>query len=130
MTAEIIPFNPLDIKNLGASIAEAMLAGKVHSLGKIPEFSGAGIYAIYYQGGFAAYNEITKRNKDVKTAPIYVGKAIPAGARKGGGKGAGGLRGKTLSNRLAEHAESIRAVSNLDIADFSCRFLVLLKELE
>ena len=33
MTANIIPFNPLDKKNLGASVAEAMLATKVHRLG-------------------------------------------------------------------------------------------------
>lgn len=58
-----------------------------------------------------------------KTAPIYVGKAVPAGARKGGGAGANG--GKPLFNRLSEHAESIRSVGNLDIDDFACRFLVV-----
>ncbi len=125
MTADIIPFNPLDKKNLGASVAEAMLAGKVHPLGNLPEFKGAGIYAIYYAGDFAPYHEISKRNKDGKAgAPIYVGKAVPAGARKGGGLASGG-NGKPLFNRLSEHAESIRSVSNLNIEDFSCRFLVV-----
>lgn len=124
MTADIIPFNPLDKKNLGASVAEAMLAGKVHPLGGLPEFKGAGIYAIYYVGDFAPYGEIAKRNKGAKTAPIYVGKAVPAGARKGGGT-ASGTGGKPLFNRLSEHAESIRAVSNLNIDDFACRFLVV-----
>lgn len=123
MTADIIPFNPLDKKNLGASVAEAMLASKFHPLGDLPEFKGAGIYAIYYGGDFAPYGEIAKRNKNSKTAPIYVGKAVPAGARKGGGAGANG--GKPLFNRLSEHAESIRAVANLDIKDFTCRFLVV-----
>lgn len=123
MTANIIPFNPLDKKNLGASVAEAMLATKVHRLGNLPEFKGAGIYAIYYTGSFKAYAEIAKRNKDAKTAPIYVGKAVPAGARKGGGSGSTG--GKSLFNRLTEHAESIRAVDNLNIEDFTCRFLVV-----
>jgi hypothetical protein len=123
MTAEIIPFNPLDKKNLGASVAEAMLAGKVHPLGELPEFKGAGIYAIYYAGPFAPYAEIAKRNKGAKTAPIYVGKAVPAGARKGGGAGGGG--GRPLFNRLSEHAESIRAVESLSIDDFTCRFLVV-----
>lgn len=125
MTANIIPFNPLDKKNLGASVAEAMLAGKVHPLGTLPEFRGAGIYAIYYTGDFAPYGEIAKRNKDGKAgAPIYVGKAVPAGARKGGGA-ASGNGGKPLFNRLSEHAESVRSVSNLNIEDFSCRFLVV-----
>lgn len=124
MTADIIPFNPLDKKNLGASVAEAMLAGKVHPLGDLPEFKGAGIYAIYYAGDFTPYAEIAKRNNDAKTAPIYVGKAVPAGARKGGGS-ASGSGGKPLFNRLSEHAESIRSVSNLNVEDFTCRFLVV-----
>ncbi|MFZ2267557.1 MAG: Eco29kI family restriction endonuclease [Azonexus sp.] len=125
MTAEIIPFNPLDKKNLGASVAEAMLAGAVHSLGGLTNFKGAGIYAIYYSGDFGPYEEIAKRNQGGNpTAPIYIGKAVPAGARKGGGIGLGVI-GRPLFNRLSEHAESIRAVSNLKIEDFSCRFLVV-----
>ncbi|HPT50395.1 MAG TPA: Eco29kI family restriction endonuclease [Accumulibacter sp.] len=124
MTADIVPFNPLDKKNLGASVAEAMLSGKVHPLGDLPEFKGAGIYAIYYSGDFAPYREIARRNKDGKAgAPIYVGKAVPAGARKGGVATLGN-GGKPLFNRLCEHAESIRAVANLCIEEFSCRFLV------
>ncbi|GHU18300.1 type II restriction-modification system endonuclease [Betaproteobacteria bacterium] len=124
MTADIIPFNPLDKKNLGASVAEAMLTGKVHPLGNLSEFNGAGIYAIYYTGDFIPYDEIAKRNRKAKTAPIYVGKAVPAGARKGGGA-TSATGGRPLFNRLSEHAESIRSVSNLCIDDFSCRFLVV-----
>lgn len=123
MTADIIPFNPLDKRNLGASVAEGMLTSKIHPLGDLPEFKGAGIYAIYYAGSFAPYAGIAERNKDAKTAPIYVGKAVPAGARKGGGTGTAG--GKPLFNRLSEHAESIRSVANLNIEDFTCRFLVV-----
>ncbi len=123
MTADIIPFNPLDKKHLGESVAEAMLASKFHPLGDLPEFKGAGIYAIYYSGNFPSYAEIAKRNKNAKTAPIYVGKAVPAGARKGGGSGSAG--GMPLFNRLSEHAESIQAASNLNIEDFTCRFLVV-----
>ena len=125
MTAEIIPFNPLDKKNLGASVAEAMLASAVHPLDALPEFKGAGIYAIYYTGDHEAYGELARRNKDGKfNAPIYVGKAVPAGARKGGGL-ASGTVGKPLFNRLSEHAESVRASTNLAIQDFHCRYLVV-----
>lgn len=125
MTANIIPFNPLDKKNLGASVAEAMLASKVHPLGDVPAFKGVGIYVIYYSGKFDAYAEITKRNKDGKFGiPIYVGKAVPAGARKGGGSGAE-TSGKPLFKRLAEHADSIKAAPNLDVLDFHCRFLTV-----
>lgn len=123
MTAAIIPFNPLDKKNLGASVAEALLASRVHPLGALPEFKGAGIYALYYSGSFSPYAEVARRNRRTKTAPIYVGKAVPAGARKGGGAGSTG--GKSLFNRLSEHADSILSVESLDIEDFTCRFLVV-----
>lgn len=123
MSAEVLPFNPLDKKNLGASVAEAMLSSKVHSFGNLPDFRGAGIYAIYYSGGFEPYREISIRNAESKTAPIYVGKAVPAGARKGGGSGTTG--GRSLFNRLSEHAESIQASENLEVLDFTCRFLVV-----
>lgn len=124
MTADITPFNPLDKKNLGASVAKAMLGSKFHPLGALSDFKGAGIYAIYYSGNFEPYGAIAQRNKNDKTTPIYVGKAIPAGTRKAEGKNTA-TTGKPLFNRLSEHAESIRAVSNLDIEDFTCRFLVV-----
>jgi len=122
--ADILPFNPLHKKNLGASVAEALLAGRVYPLGALPEFAGAGIYVIYYSGQHPAYSELAKRNNCGKaTAPIYIGKAVPPGARKGGG--VGGQTGKPLFKRLIEHAESIRLVSSLAIDDFACRFLVV-----
>ncbi len=124
MSADIIPFNPLDKKNLGASVAEAMLSSKVHGLSEVPDFKGAGIYAIYYSGNFEPYAELSKRNQaGLFAAPIYVGKAVPAGARKGGG--AGEKAGRSLSRRLIEHAESIRSTSNLRLEHFHCRFLVV-----
>ncbi|MDR0576992.1 MAG: Eco29kI family restriction endonuclease [Candidatus Accumulibacter sp.] len=125
MSAKIIPFNPLDKDNLGASIAIAMLSGKVHPLGDLTKFGGAGIYALYYNGAFPAYQEIAQRNTNGRfTVPIYVGKAVPAGARKGGGMAAGTI-GYPLFNRLSEHAESIRSAVNLNIEDFVCRYLVV-----
>ena len=124
MSDKVIPFNPLDKRNLGASVAEALLASKAHSLGDLTAFKGAGVYAIYYSGLFPAYAELTRRNKERSfQAPIYVGKAVPAGARKGGFLESS--PGRVLFNRLAEHAESIRATGNLDIADFHCRHLVV-----
>lgn len=113
------PFNPLDKLNLGKSVAEALLESARHPLGGIERFMGAGIYAIYYAGTFPAYEPIVGDD-----LPIYVGKAIPPGARQGG-FGLGGDAGPALFNRLKEHADSIRASSNLDVGDFSCRYLVV-----
>ncbi len=120
-----VPYNPLDKQNLGASVAEALLGRKVHSLGSITPFNGAGIYAIYYVGDFPAYAPLAIRNREERfEAPIYVGKAIPEGGRKGAGK-ADDSATRALHARLNDHAKSIKAAENLPIADFHCRYLVV-----
>lgn len=119
---DFVPYNPLEKKNLAASVAEALLERRVHPLGEMLWFLGAGIYAIYYTGDFPAYAALAERNRNNDfCAPIYVGKAVPPGARRG----LDVSPGRALSARLAQHAESIRAVTNLNIADFHCRFLVV-----
>ena len=120
----IKPFNPLGKVNLGESVAEAMLHQQVGALPPSP-FIGAGIYAIYYLGSFSLYAELVEKNRGEQYLwPIYVGKAVPAGARKGG-FGLGADPGQVLYKRLAEHAASIEQAHNIDLADFRCRFLVV-----
>jgi hypothetical protein len=124
MSQIITPFNPLDKRNLGESVAEKLLVMKPVALP--PNlFVGAGVYAIYYTGSFSAYKELSEINRDGRfNCPIYVGKAVPAGARKGG-LGLDVEHGQALSKRLSEHAESIKAAENLELSDFYCRFLVV-----
>lgn len=123
--SEHAPFNPLDRENLAASVGEALLCKKAHRLDELKPFIGAGIYAIYYSGNFEHYKPLAKRNaKGNFASPIYVGKAVPAGARKGGGNSSQ-TKTRALFNRLREHAESIEAVSNLNVNDFYCKFLVV-----
>jgi hypothetical protein len=123
------PYNPLEKENLGKSVADAMLTQPAIPMTELHPFPGAGIYALYYQGAFAAYQAMATINqRQGPTVPIYVGKAIPAGGRKGGGptSEAGKLKpARPLHKRLTEHAESINATSNLSLNDFSCRFLVV-----
>lgn len=118
------PFNPLDKRHLGESVASAMLQSQIHNLP--PEkFKGAGIYAIYYIGDFDAYRNLAQANRDNQfSRPIYVGKAVPPGARKGG-FGLGGDPGTALYKRLTEHFESVKAAENLNESDFFCRYLVV-----
>lgn len=119
------PYNPLDKINLGASVAAAMLESHVHPLGGLEPFFGAGIYALYYTGSFEAYSPLAEKNMDGKfLEPIYVGKAIPPGARKGT-FGLDAEPGQALYRRLRDHAESVDAAENLRIEDFYCRFLVV-----
>lgn len=119
----IEPYNPLDKCHLGASIAAKMLSSPVHTLPPEP-FIGAGIYAIYYKGSFEPYKPISELNKETFKVPIYVGKAIPAGSRKGG-SGMNIDHGLALYHRLSEHYTSILKASNLDEHDFVCRYLVV-----
>lgn len=83
MSAAIIPFNPLDKTNLGASVADALLARPVVPLEDLAEFHGAGVYALYYKGKFKPYSILATPNANGQHTPIYVGKAVPAGARAG-----------------------------------------------
>ena len=88
-------------------------------------FPGAGIYLIYYTGNFAPYAKVSAANQKGKYAqPIYVGKAIPPGGRKGL-EGFDVPHGHALFGRIDEHADSIKAAKNLSISDFRCRWLVV-----
>ena len=119
------PYNPLGKRNLGATVAEALLGRKPRGLKELKSFSGAGIYAIYYTGKFPAYQKLAEQNQgDSPVAPIYVGKAIPAGGRKGASSFTGTTT-RALFGRLKEHAESIGATENLQVDDFLCRYLVV-----
>jgi hypothetical protein len=101
-----------------------MLERPVSKLAPPEAFDGAGVYAIYYVGRFPSYKPIADKNKDERFAqPIYVGKAVPKGARKGAGLDL--PPGRVLHNRLKEHADSIKEVKNLDLKDFACRYLVV-----
>lgn len=117
-------FNPLDKRNLGVSIADAIFKKEVFPLKELSPFNGAGIYAIYYKGDFLLYKDISEKNKKEFVQPIYAGKAIPEGGRKGG-LGLDVPVGEYLYKRLNEHRKSIEAAENLNIADFYCRFLVV-----
>jgi len=118
------PYNPLDYDNLGESVADALLGRQVVPLGSLQPFIGAGIYAIYYTGNFSAYSMLAEQNRTRNfVVPIYAGKAVPSGARKGGR--AAGVQGQALYKRLVEHATSIDVANNLDLEDFYCRYLVV-----
>lgn len=110
-------FDPTDPNTAGRVVALTLVAQHRHSLDRIPDFYGAGVYAIYYKGDFAPYAMLK-----CKEHPIYVGKADPDNpAAKDAIR-----QGTKLSTRLREHAKSIRkARTTLNIEDFECRFLIV-----
>ncbi|MCB9182885.1 MAG: Eco29kI family restriction endonuclease [Flavobacteriales bacterium] len=116
-------FNPLDKANLGESITRALLSQPLEELGSLNRFKGTGVYVLYYHGSFKADKSIWSK-RGSSEIPIYVGKAVEAGSRKGVLLEAAGSSTK-LYARLKDHADSIRAATNLEIGDFTCRYLVL-----
>jgi hypothetical protein len=117
-------YNPLDKLNLGKSVAEALLDKESDALGEIEAFNGAGIYAIYYRGPFKPYKRLAARNAEGSQWPVYIGKAIPSGGRKGAALFSE-ITGRHLWSRLREHADSVRAANNLEIEHFQCRYLAI-----
>ena len=118
------PFNPLDKANLGKSVVDALLETPETSLKSVGRFKGAGVYAIYYFGTFPHYAPLVASKRNAQRPPIYVGKAVPKGGRKGLVADTS-THGFSLSDRLLEHARSISQTKNLDLADFSFRCLVV-----
>jgi hypothetical protein len=119
------PYNPLSKANLGESVADALLRVEVRLLSDTSSLVGAGVYAIYYKGDFEPYHPISERNIDARfEQPIYVGKAVPKGGRKGG-LGYDAAKGYALRDRLNQHATSIQQAQNLSIADFDFRALTV-----
>jgi len=117
-------FNPLDKRNLGKSVVDALLHSTEKPLAEVDIAAGAGVYAIYYRGGFSYYDPLSALNKEAGAYPIYIGKAIPKGGRKGTALDAS-LDSVALSKRLLEHAASIMSVPSLAIQDFSFRSLIV-----
>lgn len=121
------PYNPLRKKNLAESIVRAILNQTPRPMFKTDDLGGAGVYIIYYTGDSPLYGPITKKNaQDRFKQPIYIGKAIPKGGRKGGfTDDDSAMRGKALRDRIGQHHTSIDEAENLKVGDFSFRALVV-----
>jgi len=112
-------YDPLDYDNLAKSVVQALLTASQVPLPPCECFEGAGVYAIYYHGDFRHYSPIVTAEP---SPPIYVGMAALAGSRKGGRQASSG---QVLYQRLKQHANSIECTENLELGDFSCRYLVV-----
>ena len=111
--------------NLARSIEGELLVRNAEKLSTAEHIQGAGVYAIYYTGKFNPYQTIAAHNRNNQyKRPIYIGKAIPKGGRKGGiSKDAS--KSRALADRLRQHAASINEAKNLELADFDVRYLVV-----
>jgi len=114
------PYDPLNYENLARSVVSALLENVPEALPPSPSFNGCGVYAIYYAGPLPFYSHVSSSRLET---PIYVGKAVPTGGRKGGTQP--GATGTALFRRLRDHAKSIEEAENLRLDEFRCRYLVV-----
>jgi hypothetical protein len=114
-------YDPLNYDNLARSVVVALMKNAPVPLPPPVPFNGQGVYAIFYSGKFRPYSQISSERYDT---PIYVGKAVPKGARKGRLE-IEPSSGRYLCRRLADHAKSIEQAENLRLDDFRCRYLVV-----
>lgn len=120
--AEEKVYDPLDYANLTKNLVRELMDRGPFPLPPKKPFLGPGIYALFYNGGYSLYSPAFSPDS---SQPIYVGKAVPAGARKGGREAEAQMLDGTLYRRLAEHARSISESENLHLEHFTCRYLVV-----
>lgn len=110
-------WDPLTYENLMAGTVAHFDKQELFSLAGELSLEGPGIYALYYRGNLSDYKPIANTEW-----PIYVGKAVPPGTRKGG---VGDTEKPALRNRLRDHVKSIREAKNLDPKEFKFRALAI-----
>lgn len=110
-------YDPLTYNNLMAGLVVHFERRPRKALGDTDDVEGPGIYALYYAGTFSPYASIANSEH-----PIYVGKAVPPGLRKGDIVDA---NAPALRRRLREHAKSIDAAGNINLADFACKHMAI-----
>ena len=108
-------YDPLTYDNLMAGLVVHFERQPLARIADVTGVRGPGIYALFYNGPHEAYAPIAGTSK-----PIYVGKAVPPGARTGA---AVDERAPVLQRRIREHAGSLSAAHDLAVDDFECRHL-------
>lgn len=120
-------FNPLSLESIGQGVVYELLKSPVQSLPPAGRFLGSGVYALYYSGAsepYTGFGRFNSPDEDLWTWPIYVGKAVPKGSRKGALDFTAG-RGADIFNRVRQHARSIQQGSGLEVENFRFRHLVV-----
>lgn len=120
------PFDPLAYENLGISIVNALNNAPLIPFSDLKEFTGVGIYAIYYTGDFPAYQILADLNRSTPgSQAIYIGKAEGDSSQTGAELTYSEPTTKKLYSRVKKHRSSIEATTNLNIEDFQVRVLTL-----
>lgn len=135
MTVDL--YDPLTYQNLMMGLIVHFEKQEMFKLdgAEIESIAGPGIYSLYYSGLLEVYRPISGGNwlsysspSDAyqtisgEDRPIYVGKAVPSGSRKGEELD---VAAPKIRQRINEHFKSIDQVNNLDVSDFYVRALAV-----
>ena len=110
-------YDPFTYDTLMAGMVLRFEQQPLHPLGGEVNIEGPGVYCLLYQGDYELYRPISGSDN-----PIYAGKAVPPGSRRGDD---GDTQVPVLRRRIREHARSIDAANNLNLSDFSYRALAV-----
>ena len=110
-------YDPFTYETLMAGIVIRFEQQPLMSLAEEISIQGPGIYSLFYNGAHEAHKSISQTSR-----PIYAGKAIPPGSRRGD---EGDVRARVLQRRIREHQVSIREAENLEVEDFAFRSLAV-----
>jgi len=108
-------FNPLDHKKIIQILIEEFEKQSFCKMPLTDKFIAQGVYGIY------CYQSLDYLKNSELDKPIYIGKAVYGGSRKGQIK----TERPALFDRLNQHAKSIQLAENLNINSFYCRYLSL-----
>jgi len=112
----LAPISAKDVSYIVEPLVSFIENSPLINLEDLQSFTGAGVYALYLCNPVGThYAGIIQPEY-----PIYIGKAVPKGSRQGKSS----VEGKPLFDRLRKHASSIRQVSNLNLAEIKCRFMI------
>jgi hypothetical protein len=114
----VAAFNPLDTNALTKVFANELVSRPQVPLPEIEleRVQGAGLYALYYSGGFELYEPLSEA---ATSWPIYLGSALPSGSRTGRIRKA---RKSPILDRLERHTQSVTAAANLEEKQFQARW--------
>lgn len=91
----------------------------------LKRFTGAGVYALYYNGSNRLYSYYKMINENSAKDPIYIGKACPKKWRQPSTPEMGEIQTTELYSRIVEQCNTICQVRGLNIKNFTCRYMVL-----
>ncbi|MCY4437687.1 MAG: Eco29kI family restriction endonuclease [Chloroflexi bacterium] len=115
MTVQL--YDPLTFDNLMIGMVSHFEKQTMVDMDAIGDANGPGIYSLFYSGQLSIYRSISGSMN-----PIYVGKAVPPGSRKGISVD---VNSPALRSRIRQHAKSIDEAENLDASEFKCRYLAV-----